>query len=77
MVVYKRLETSLNFQAQKVVDDAYRRFLFTRGYNCKVLTGKVLVFWMGSRLWEMVTYMKWSHMEVRLYEYSCNVVALT
>ena len=70
----KNIRKSLTFQAQKVVADAYRGLLFTRGYNCKVLTGKVSVFWMDGRLWQMVTYMKWSHREVRLYEHSCNVV---
>ena len=29
---------------------AYRRWSFTRGFNCKTLTGKVLVFWIGGRL---------------------------
>ena len=29
---------SLNFQAQKVVGVAYRRWSFTRGSNCKALT---------------------------------------
>ena len=39
---------------------AYRRWLFTRGSNsycyCKALTGKVLVFCIGGRLWEVVAY---------------------
>ena len=30
----------------------------------KALTGKILVFWIGRRLWEVVTYERWSHMEV-------------
>ena len=47
---------SLNFQAQKVVAVAYRRWSFTRVSNCKALTGKVLVFWIGGRLWEVVAY---------------------
>ena len=34
---------SLNFQAQIVVAVAYKRWSFTRGSNCKALTGKVLV----------------------------------
>ena len=33
---------------------AYKRWSFTRGSNCKGLTGKVLVFWIGSLLWEVV-----------------------
>ena len=47
---------SLNFQAQKVVAVAYKRWSFTRGSNCKALTGKVLVheFWIGGLLWEVV-----------------------
>ena len=28
----------------------YRRWSFTRGSNCKALTGRVLVFWIGGRL---------------------------
>ena len=46
---------------------AYRRWSSTRGSNFKALAGKLLVFWIGSRLWEVVAYKRWSHMEVRLY----------
>ena len=36
---------------------AYRRWSFiTRGSNCKDLTGKILVFWIGGCLWEVVAY---------------------
>ena len=37
---------------------AYRVFffIFTGGSNCKALTGKILVFWMGGRLREVVAY---------------------
>ena len=35
---------------------AYRRWLFTRGSNCKALTGKILVFWIGGRLREVVAH---------------------
>ena len=47
---------SLNFQAQKVVAVAYKRWSFTRSSNCKALTGKVLVheFSIGGLLWEVV-----------------------
>ena len=34
----------------------YRRWSLTRGSNWKALTGKVLVFWIGGRLKEVVTY---------------------
>ena len=57
----------INSQAQKVVAVAYRRWYFTRGSNCKVLTRKIVVFWIGSHLWKVVAYKRWSHMEVRLY----------
>ena len=70
VVVYKSLKTTgnINRKAQKLVVVAYKRWSFTRGYNCKALTGKILVFWIGdSRLWEAVTYERWSHMEVQLY----------
>ena len=36
------------------------------GSNYRALTGKNLVFWIGGRLWEVVAYERWSHMEVRL-----------
>ena len=49
---------SLNFQAQRVVAVAYKRWSFTRGSNCKALAGKVLVheFWIGVLLWEVVAH---------------------
>ena len=60
-------DKSLNFEAQKVVAVAYGRSSFTRISNCKALSGKVLVFWIGGRLWEVVAYERWSRMEVQLY----------
>ena len=53
MVPFMRLKTtgkSVNFQAQTKVTCAYRRWSFTRDSNCKSLTGKALVFWIGGRL---------------------------
>ena len=50
-----------------MVTVAYRRLSFTRGSNCKALPGKVLVFWIGGRLWDVVACEGWSHREVRLY----------
>ena len=41
-----------------------RRWLFTRGSDYRDLTGKILVFWKGGRLWEVVAYKRWSHVEV-------------
>ena len=37
---------------------AFKRGLFTRGSNCKALTGKGLVFWIaiGGRLWVVVAH---------------------
>ena len=46
----------VNCQAQKVVALAYRRWSFTRGFNCKAFTGKILVFWICGRLREVVAY---------------------
>ena len=63
----KNSRKSLNFQAQKVVAVAYRRWSFTIGSNCKALTGKISVLRIGGPLWEVVAYEKWSYMEVRLY----------
>ena len=58
VVAYKRLEKwkIINRQAQKVIAVADRRWSFTTGSNCKALTGKVLVFWIGGRLREVVAH---------------------
>ena len=55
---YKRLKTIdiINRQVQKVAVVAYRRWSFPRGSNCKALTGKVLVFWISGRQWEVVAH---------------------
>ena len=56
VVPFKRSKTtgkSLDFQVQKVVTVAYRRWSFSRDSNRKSLTGKVLVFWIGSLLYIM------------------------
>ena len=52
---------------------AYRRWAFTISSNFKALTGKILVFWIAGRLWEVVAYEKWSHMEVAHYV-TCLIV---
>ena len=54
--IVKNNGKSFNVHAQTVVAVAYRRWLFTRGSNCKSLTGKVLVFWIGGHLWEVVAH---------------------
>lgn len=57
MVTCKRLNTiekPLNFQAQKVVAVAYRRWSFTRDFNCEAFTGKILECWIGVHLREVV-----------------------
>ena len=59
VVAYKRLNKngkSLTRQAQKVVAVADMRWSFTRGSTCKALAGKILVFWIGSRLREVVAH---------------------
>ena len=66
----------LNHQAQKVVAVAYRRWSFTTGSNCKALTGKISVFWIGGHLWEVVTYKSWSHIEVRLLSTEVSLLML-
>ena len=43
---------------QKVVVVAYEMWSFTRGRsNCRALTGKNLVFWIGGRLREVVAHL--------------------
>ena len=45
---------------------AYKRWSFSRGSNCKALNGKILVLRIGGRLWEVVAYEIWSHVQVGL-----------
>ena len=59
VVAYKEVKKqwkSLTVRPKKVVAVAYRRSSFTRGSSCKALTGKILVFWIGGRLRELVVH---------------------
>ena len=69
VVAHKRLKTMKNYNpvGSKVVAVAHERCSFTRGSNYKALAWKNLVFWIDNRLWELVPYDRWSHMEVQLY----------
>ena len=67
--VVKRLKTMENNQTVRPVKLLWplmRRWLFTRGSDCRDFTGKILVFWKFGCLWEVVSYKRWSHMEVCL-----------
>ena len=44
--------------------------------NCKASTGKILLFWVGGRLWEMLAYKRWSHVEVQLYYYYYYIIII-
>ena len=53
----KRLKTMENYKTirPKSGRGCLREMLaYTRGCNYRALTGKILVFWMGGRLWEVV-----------------------
>ena len=50
---------------------AYRRWSFTRGFNCKALTGKMLVFSIGCSLWETIAYYRRGGCTWRFY---CHVL---
>ena len=66
MIINKIIKI-INRQAQKVFVVAYMRS------NCKALTGKILVFWIGGRLWVVVACDGGGAMdEVRLY-LICNL----
>ena len=57
VIVYKRLkrvESHQNDSPKKRGVIAYRRWSYTRGSKCKVLTEKNFVSWIGGRLWEVV-----------------------
>ena len=58
VVAYKRLKIKKNYKT--VVAVAYDSFYY------RAMTGKILVFWIGGRLREVVAYERWSHMESRL-----------
>lgn len=40
--------------------------LFQRGSNNSALTKEVLVVYPDNRLWEVVAYKRWSHVEIQL-----------
>ena len=56
MVAYGRLKTKEHFKllALKVVAVAYERWSLTRGFQCRDLAEKLLVFWKTGRLQEVV-----------------------
>ena len=43
------------------------RCSFAGGSHTKALAKKILVFWTGGRLWEVVAYNRLSHMQPGLY----------
>ena len=45
--------------------------MFTRDCNYRELL-EIIVFWIDRRLREMVTYVRWSHIEVRLSSFKCT-----
>ena len=56
VVAYRGLKKHskiFNRQGQKVYTE---EVVVYKGFNCKALTGKILVFWIGGRLWETVAY---------------------
>ena len=56
-----------------MVTVTYRKWSFTRGSNCEALTGKILVFWIGGCLWEVVAYGRWSLMRGSCtWGFDCN-----
>ena len=71
MVAYKRLKTMENLYPSG--RKKWSRSLTGGGRllevfnNSKALAGKILVFWIGGRLWETIAYERRSHMEVLLY----------
>ena len=69
VIVYKMLKTVESHQNDSPKNRgviAYRRWSYTRGSKWKVLTGKNFVLWIDGRLWEVVTYERWSLMQVHL-----------
>ena len=70
VVAYKRLPKQKKIKKLSGTKSGLGRsqeVVFCRGSNCKALTGKVSVFWIGGRLWKVVGYERWLHMDVRLY----------
>ena len=48
------MENDCTISPKIVVAVAFRRRSFMIGSNWKALTGKIFVFWIRSRLWEVV-----------------------
>ena len=65
MVAHYRLKRTgiIKSSIQKVIAVACYRWSFTSGSNYRLLSGKMLVFWIDVRFWELFAYERWSHVE--------------
>ena len=61
MVAYKKWSLTGSGRLPEVV--AHRKWSFTEGSNCEALNGKILVFSIVGRLWEVVANESWSDVE--------------
>ena len=50
---FKKIKENHAPSGPKSGHDRWRRQSFSRGSNCKALTGKIFVFWIGCHLWEV------------------------
>ena len=50
--------------ASKVLTVAYEVVVVYERFELQGFVGKILVFWIDRRIWGMVAYMGWSHIEV-------------
>ena len=72
VVSYKRRKTIEKYKTIRFTQNCGCGHLpevrsFTRGYNNRALTGKILVVWIDGCLREVVANARWSHMEALMY----------
>ena len=68
-MVLQRLKTMKKFKTVNPNSDRARlsEMVIYESFEGEDFNWKILVFWIGGRLWKLVAYDRWSHMEVRLY----------
>ena len=64
----KGLKTMKKFKTVNPNSDRARlsEMVIYESFKGEDFNWKILVFWIGCRLWKLVAYDRWSHMEVRL-----------
>lgn len=78
VAVYKRLKTMQYYKTVKPTSSCrcLEKCSFMGNFYLRALTGKILVFWRGVCLWEVLTYERWLYIEDLWVIEAANVVVV-